>query len=235
MFASKLNRKGKTLSDPYRFRVKDPMSALTHFIAFVCAIVLTPVLIVHISKIGGGRAGISSLSIFMASMILLYGASSAYHTFDISNRVNKILKKIDHMMIFVFIAGSYTPICIMALGSKGLNLLIAVWSICIAGIVLKAFWVTCPKWFSSLLYISMGWLCINALPEIVASLSKSGFAWLLAGGIIYTLGGIIYALKFKKLNAYSKHFGSHEIFHIFVMAGSFCHFILMYRYLPILK
>ena len=102
------------------------------------------------------------------------------------------------------------------------------WVVALAGIAIKALWITCPKWFSSVLYIAMGWLCVFAVVPIVRALSPAGFGWLLAGGIIYTAGGVIYALKLPLFNARHKAFGTHEIFHLFVMAGSACHFVLMY-------
>lgn len=135
-------------------------------------------------------------------------------------------------MISVLIAGTYTPICLLVLDRKtGIPLLLLVWGIAIAGILIKAFWVYCPKWFSSVLYIGMGWTCVLAFTQILNTLSPAAFGWLLAGGIIYTIGGIIYALKLPIFNNRHKNFGSHEIFHLFVMAGSACHFIVMYAYL----
>ena len=107
---------------------------------------------------------------------------------------------------------------------------IIVWSIAAVGILIKACWITCPKWFSSIVYIGMGWVCLMGLPEILSSLSPSAFGWLLAGGIIYTVGGIIYALKLPIFNSRHQNFGSHEIFHLFVMAGSLCHYIVMYSF-----
>ena len=106
-----------------------------------------------------------------------------------------------------------------------------VWGLAITGILIKAFWVYCPKWVSSILYIGMGWTCVLAFSQILNNLTRSEFAWLLAGGIIYTIGGIIYALKLPIFNNKHKNFGSHEIFHLFVMGGSACHFIVMYSLL----
>ena len=147
-------------------------------------------------------------------------------------RINKILKKVDHMMISVMIAGSYTPVCLIVLkGRTGYTLCALVWGIAILGILVKAFWINCPKWFSSALYIGMGWLCVLAFTQIINSLSPSAFGWLLAGGLIYTVGGVIYALKLPLFNSRHKYFGSHEIFHLFVMGGSICHFIVMYVYI----
>lgn len=212
-----------------RFRLKDPISALTHFIGFVAAIFGMPVLLIRAAQFHKSDIALVSLSIFMMSMIFLYGASAAYHSFNLSERANRILKKIDHMMIFVLIAGSYTPVCIMVLEkSTGLPLLALVWGIAIAGIVLKACWVTCPKWFSSIIYIGMGWVCILAFKEIYYGLSLPAFAGLLAGGIFYTVGGVIYALKLRILSRHFQNFGAHELFHIFVMCGSLCHYMVMY-------
>jgi hemolysin III len=172
-----------------------------------------------------------SLSIFIISMILLYAASTIYHTLDISPKVNEMLKKMDHMMIFILIAGTYTPICTIAIGGQvGYGLLALVWSIAVVGIAIKAFWIHCPKWFSSVLYIGMGWVCVLAFTQLLNALSASAFGWLLAGGIIYTIGGVIYALKLPLFDERHKNFGTHEIFHLFVMAGSACHFIVMYSY-----
>ena len=178
------------------------------------------------------RIYIISLAIYAASLILLYAASTTYHTFDISAKVNTVLKKIDHMMISVLIAGSYTPVCLIVLkGKTGIILLSIVWAIAIAGILIKAFWVYCPKWVSSVLYIGMGWTCVLAFTQILNNMSPAAFGWLLAGGIIYTVGGVIYALKLPLFNNKHKNFGSHEIFHLFVMGGSACHFIVMYAFL----
>lgn len=217
----------------FHFHVKDPGSALTHFIAFVAAIFLTPVLLVHVALTGANFMTLTSLSVFMISMILLYGASSAYHTFNLSEHGNKVLKKIDHMMIFVLIAGSYTPVCLVVIGGTiGKTLLLLVWSIALVGMIFKMCWVTCPKWVSSVIYIGMGWVCLLAFPQIISSLPTTGFLWLLVGGIIYTVGGVIYALKFPVFGGKFRYFGSHELFHVFVMVGNLCHFVMMYYYMP---
>ena len=209
-------------------RIKDPGSAITHFIGMMMAMFASTPLLIKAAR-QPDKIHLLSLGIFIGSMILLYAASTLYHTLDLSQKANKMLKKIDHMMIFILIAGSYTPICMIALPQPlGMQLLALVWGIALVGIVVKMFWVTCPKWFSSVLYISMGWTCVLAFTRLINSLSGAAFAWLLAGGIIYTIGGVIYALKLPIFNAKHKFFGSHEIFHLFVMAGSICHFIVMY-------
>ncbi len=208
--------------------IKDPGSAITHFIGMLMAIFAAIPLLIQAAK-ERDSVYLVSLTVYAVSMVLLYAASTTYHTFDISKKVNTILKKIDHMMIFVLIAGSYTPICLLVLDRNiGIPLLILVWGIAIVGIFIKAFWVYCPKWVSSILYIGMGWTCVLAFGQMLNGLSTAEFGWLLAGGIIYTIGGIIYALKLPIFNMKHKNFGSHEIFHLFVMGGSACHFVVMY-------
>lgn len=210
--------------------LKDPGSAITHFIGMMMAIFSAVPLLIRALQ-HPEKVYVISLAVFIVSMILLYLASTVYHSFDISAHTNKILRKIDHMMIFILIAGTYTPVCLLVLKpDMGRLLLCLIWGIAIAGILIKAFWITCPKWFSSVLYISMGWTCVLAFSQLLNSLSAAAFGWLLAGGLIYTVGGIIYALKLPLFNSRHKNFGSHEIFHLFVMGGSFCHFIFMYHF-----
>ncbi|MDO4633940.1 MAG: hemolysin III family protein [Eubacteriales bacterium] len=211
-----------------KFRLKDPASCLTHFIAMIlCQLAAVPLLLLagrHPEPVYG-----ISVTAFILSMVMLYAASASYHGFDISERVNRVLRKMDHMMIFVMIAGSYTPVCLLVLDQHiGYILLALVWGVAIIGMLIKMFWITCPKWFSSLIYIGMGWLCLIALPQIFHGMTAMQFAWLFTGGVIYTIGGVIYALKLPIFNAKHQAFGSHEIFHLFVMGGSFCHFMLVY-------
>jgi hemolysin III len=210
--------------------IREPGSAITHFIAMMLAVFAAVPLLVKTGLSTGGQ-NFTAMVIFVLSMILLYGASATYHSVNLTGKALKLFKKIDHMMIFVLIAGSYTPVCLIVLDRPlGYKLLYAVWGIAVAGMIIKAFWVTCPKWFSSVLYIAMGWVCVFAFGQLWTTLPTPAFLWLLIGGIIYTVGGIIYALKLPLFNARHKYFGSHEVFHLFVMAGSLCHFIFMYLY-----
>lgn len=209
-------------------KIKDPGSAITHFIGMLMAVFAgIPLILKAVSELNA--ITLLSAVIYISSMILLYFASTIYHTFDVSEKINRRLKKFDHMMISVLIAGSYTPICLLVLEKPlGYFLLTVVWSFAVIGILIKAFWINCPKRFSSVLYIGMGWTCVLAFTQILNALSPAAFAWLLAGGVIYTIGGVIYALKLPIFNNRHKYFGSHEIFHLFVMGGSACHFIVMY-------
>ncbi len=210
--------------------IREPGSAITHFIGMLSAIAASAPLLIKAGVTSGVQCAVA-MGVFMCSMILLYGASTMYHSVNVSDKILKVFRKIDHMMIFVLIAGSYTPVCLIVLGGRqGYTLLSVVWGIAIVGMVIKAVWITCPKWFSSVIYIAMGWVCVAVFGTLLQTLPVQAFLWLLAGGIIYTIGGVIYALKLPIFNQHHKYFGSHEIFHLFVMAGSICHFIFMYRY-----
>lgn len=212
-------------------KLKDPGSAITHGIAMILAAFAAAPLLLKAFR-GPNQNHILSLAVFILSMILLYGASTLYHSLNLSEKSNLILRKLDHAMIFILIAGSYTPVCIIVIrGKTGLGLLALIWGIAMIGILLKMFYINCPHWLSSLIYISMGWTCILAFSPIVHNLPRPAFFLLLAGGIIYTVGGIIYALKLPLFNSLHKNFGSHEIFHLFVMGGSLCHYLMAYLYL----
>ena len=213
-----------------KLKLKDPWSAITHGIAGLLAIAGAVPLLLKAASGESTEAPLhtAALAIFILTMILLYAASTVYHSVDSSEKVNRRLRKMDHMMIFVMIAGSYTPICLIALHNRlGYILCGLVWSIAILGILFKGFWITCPKWLSSVLYIGMGWLCVLAFVPIFHSLPRAGFRWLLAGGIIYTI-------ELPLFNSRHKNFGSHEVFHVFIMLGSACHFILMYCFISTL-
>lgn len=210
--------------------IREPGSAITHYIAMLLSMVAAVPLLLKAesSKI---PSAITAMGIFILAMTLLYAASSLYHALNVKECVLKVFRKFDHMMIFVLIAGTYTPICMLVLkGKTGMSLLALIWGIAAVGMLLKIFWINCPKWLSSVIYIAMGWVCLLVFPVLMQKLSAAAFAWLFAGGVMYTVGGVVYALKLKGFNKIHKYFGSHEIFHLFVMAGSFCHFIVMYCY-----
>ena len=200
--------------------IREPGSALTHFIAMLLALCAAVPLLVR-AAVHSGVKSLTAMTVFMISMVLLYAASTIYHSVNCSGRILRIFRKMDHMMIFVLIAGTYTPVCLLTLPKpSGLMLLAAVWGIALVGIFIKGFWITCPKWFSSVLYIAMGWSCLSVLGQLFSLLPLHAFLWLLAGGLIYTAGGIIYALRLPLFDARHPMFGLHEIFHLFVMAGS---------------
>lgn len=211
--------------------IREPGSAITHYIGMLLSMAAAAPLLVK-AETSQIPSAITAMGIFILTMILLYAASSVYHALNVKDNILKVFRKLDHMMIFILIAGTYTPVCMLVLGGNtGMLLLAFIWGIAIGGILLKSFWINCPKWFSSIIYIGMGWACILVFPSLIEKLSTAAMLWLLAGGILYTSGGIIYALKLKKFNCVHKYFGSHEVFHLFVMAGSFCHFIVMYCFI----
>lgn len=209
-----------------KFKFKDPFSAISHLVFAVLAVFATPPLLFLAYQRRGTLALISML-LFMLSVFLLYSASATYHSFDISDQVNVRLKKIDHMMIYVLIAGSYSPICLIGLGNQtGIILFSVIWSLALLGILQALFFINAPKWVNSIIYIAMGWSCIFSFGQIKSLLLAPAFAWLLIGGVIYTVGGVIYALKVPLFNKNHK-ITSHDIFHLFCIGGSVSHYILM--------
>ena len=213
------------------FRVKDRLSALSHFIGFLCSIVLTPILLIKGALDGMSAAELGALSIFTLSMVLLYGASTAYHSFDLGdNDRNRRLRKLDHMMIPVLIAGTYTPLCVTTLRNNGgMTLLAVIWILAILSILFKAFRVNCPRFVSSVIYIAMGWACAPYLGALHSLLTPGGFRFLLLGGILYTTGGIIYATKLPMLEK-NREFRSHELFHLFILGGTLMHYLMVFSY-----
>lgn len=210
-------------------KIKDPVSALTHFVGAVLSCVAVVALILRALELGS-PLHLLSFAVFGISLVALYTASTVYHIIDKPEAMRQIFRRIDHMMIFVLIAGTYTPICLIALhGQTGYTLFAIIWAVAISGIIMKALWINAPRWLTAGLYILMGWLVIIAIQPIIRALPEAGFRWLFAGGIIYTIGGIIYALKWPLKN--NPWFGFHELFHLFVLGGSFCHFMLVIAYI----
>lgn len=207
---------------------REPANAITHLLGILFAFLGGVPLLIDAYNTDDVLYFVG-MTIYLISMILLYTASTLYHSLCISDKVTRRLKKLDHMMICVLIAGTYTPICLISLrGVVGYALLGIIWGFALVGILFKAFWVTCPKWVSSVLYVCMGWTCVLAFTKLWAALSTAAFWWLLAGGIIYTIGAIIYAMKLSLFNLKHESFGSHAIFHLFVLGGSVCHYIVMW-------
>lgn len=204
---------------------RDGVSAVSHFIGFLLAIAGTCVLIVRGVKTGGTLYA-ASFAVFGAAMMLLYLASATYHWLNLRERFTLILRKLDHAMIYVLIAGTYTPICIIALdGLWGISLLTAIWILALGGIFLTFFYFGAPRWLTTGIYILMGWLVVVAFVPLLHALPTAGLVWLLAGGLSYTVGGVIYGRKKSLVNL--PGFGFHEVFHMFVLGGSICHYMLM--------
>lgn len=200
-------------------KFRDPVSGGTHLAGALVGVAATFLLWLRASD---ARAAIA-FGIFGVSLVLLYLASSAYHLLDVSEGARKVLRRFDHSMIFVFIAGSYTPFCLISLrGPLGDRVLWAVWLFAAAGLGLKLVWLHAPRWLSTFVYLAMGWTVLTVVSPLSQALTPAGWAWLVAGGTCYTVGAVVYAIK--KPDPFPDVFGFHEIWHLFVLAGSFCHF-----------
>jgi hemolysin III len=174
--------------------------------------------------------GYVGAAVFASSLMALYTTSASYHIVPWPRRMQGIMKRLDHSMIFVLIAGTYTPFCLLALGlAWGIVMLSVVWSLAALGILLKVLWPSAPRWLGVALYLAVGWLAIVAAAEIVDNLDLAALATLLLGGVLYSIGGIIYALK--RPDPFPNVFGFHEVFHVFVIAGSVVHFTLVALFL----
>lgn len=206
--------------------MKEPGSALTHLIALILTLLAAGPLL----RFGGFEVSRKvALTIFVCSMATLYLASTLFHAICASPRFCLHLQRFDHASIYLLIAGSYTPICMISLDKPyGYRLLFVIWVIALVGILLTAFVTHFPKWASAVIYIAMGWMAAFSLPKLFRCMSPAAIFWLVAGGVIYTIGAIIYAMKMEDFNRRHPSFGNHEIFHLFVMAGSFCHFVMMF-------
>ncbi|WP_107037748.1 PAQR family membrane homeostasis protein TrhA [Brumimicrobium mesophilum] len=200
---------------------EEKLNVITHAFGFILSFVAVILLILKASFYGGILATVS-VSIFGASLIVLYAASTMYHNAKtIELRIK--LKIFDHAAIFVLIAGTYTPFTLITLeGSVGWLVFSVIWGMALIGITLKLFFTGRYKILSTIMYILMGWVIIFAVKPLVESLSSEGLFWLFAGGFFYTIGAIIYSIKKIKFN--------HAIFHLFVLGGSFCHFYSVYNY-----
>lgn len=215
-------------------KIKDPISGFSHLIGALLSIVGLVLLIVFASKYGEGAWDIISFSIFGAGLILLYTFSSLYHLLNLKEKATTILRKFDHIMIYILIAATYTPICLGPLrGPWGWTILGIVWGLAIVGIILTSVWINAPRLLTTAIYLAMGWTVIVAIYPIItifSSLNALGSLWwLVAGGILYTIGAIIYGLKWPHFK--NPYFGFHELFHLFILFGSFCHFWFIFHYI----
>jgi len=202
-------------------------SAITHGIGASLAMLGTVVLLLKCIALGCEIKQTISIIIYGVSMVCLYMASTLYHSIRVGVRGRIMLRKFDHSSIYLLIAGTYTPICVIVLrGLWGQYLLGAIWTFAVAGIILSILWINCPRSLSAVIYIAMGWTAVIAIQPILQALGREGMFWLLQGGILYTVGGVFYALKWPGKD--NPRFGCHEVFHLFVLLGSAAHFVLVY-------
>jgi hemolysin III len=209
------------------FRMKEPVNTCTHLITFALALAGLVYLVIASRS---SAAKVATMATYGATVIILFGASSLYHWIRTSPGKVLVLKKLDHAAIYLLIAGSYTPVFFY--GLKGVwkwAMLGTVWFLACAGIILKMWYINAPRWVSTSFYIGLGWIALVPFIQLVRNLPPGAIALMIAGGVFYTVGAAIYATK--RLNFFPGRFGFHEIFHLFVTAGSITHFIMVARYI----
>ena len=206
-----------------------PWSAITHGLGAVLAVAGAALLLVRAALLRLSPWHIVAFAIYGASMVCLYTASTLYHCLNTPVKGRLALRKLDHASIYLLIAGSYTPLCLGPLrtaGGWGWALFGVIWGLALAGTAMTLCWVNAPRWVTSTVYIAMGWVALVAMAPLSRALGASGLTWLLVGGILYTIGGVLYALKWPGRD--NPRFGCHEIFHVFILLGSIAHFVMFY-------
>jgi hemolysin III len=209
--------------------LREPINGFTHLAGAVLSFIGLLALVIKTTLNSPSTISLTAVIIFGLSMILLYAASATYHLVVSSDKVISFLRRLDHAMIFVLIAGSYTPFCLIALnGATGWILFGIIFMAAVAGVCFKLIWFNCPRWISTIIYVAMGWISILLIVPLYKALSLQGIALLIGGGIFYTIGALIYATKPEFLK--SKYLGFHEIFHVFIMLGTLTHFFCVFKY-----
>lgn len=209
--------------------LREPVNGFTHLAGAILSFIGLLALVIKTALQGHSTIALTAVIIFGISMILLYAASATYHLVVSSDKVISFLRRLDHTMIFLLIAGSYTPFCLIALkGVTGWVLFSIIITIAIVGISFKLIWFNCPRWLSTSIYVLMGWIAVFLMGPLKIALSTQGLLLLIIGGVFYTIGAVIYATKPNFLK--SKYLGFHEIFHIFIMLGTLTHFLCVFKY-----
>lgn len=220
--------RGECFMSTYLKKAREPISSYTHFIGAIVSAAGSVLLFIK-AYFDGVRdfSTLLALCAFCLSLILLYTASSVYHFSNGSDKLVLHLRRLDHSMIYVLIAGTYTPILLCYLSPpKSYTFVIVMWAVALAGIVLKICWFGAPRWLGTLLYLLMGW-AILADVSVFSKMGVGALIFLVLGGVSYTAGGIMYAIKKPNI---SKKLGFHELFHLFVLGGSLFHYLLVFFY-----
>jgi len=208
--------------------IRDPISSLSHLVGAILSIIGL-YLLLNRNIAGDTVYHTISFSVFGIAMIILYSTSALYHWLPSTNKYLPLLRKIDHIMIFVFIAASNTPICLVSIrGGWGWSIFASVWAITVGGFIFKLFWMNAPRFLYTSIYLLMGWMIVIGIYPLTKVMQMQGIMLLTFGGILYSIGAVIYASK--KPNPLPGTFGFHEIFHLFIMAGSLSHYLMMYYY-----
>ncbi len=206
-----------------RSRLREPFCGLSHLVGALLSVVGLIALLI----LARGRLWyVIGYSIYGSSLILLYTASALYHSLHVGPKWADRLQRWDHIAIYLLIAGTYAPLCLVPLhGALGWRLLTAVYAIALVGIAEQVFWKNAPGWVCVVLYIAMGWMAVLALPGLHAALPGQAVNWLIAGGVVYSAGTVVYATNRPTL--WPGKFSAHDLWHLFVLGGSACHFVLM--------
>lgn len=216
-------------SDPSRIarrKIREPFNGLSHLLG---ALLGVAALVVLVCLAPNKPWHISGFAIYGATLILLYTASALYHSLPVSERGVKRLLMFDRVGIYLLIAGTYTPLCLVPLrGAWGWSLLGVVWSLALLGSLCEIIWRGAPQWITTGLYLVMGWLAVFAFGPLMQTLTGAGLVWLVAGGVVYTVGAVVCLTGRPRL--WPGAFGAHELWHLFVLGGSACHFVMMVRF-----
>lgn len=202
-------------------KLREPVNSLTHWGGAILALIgLIALLIIGWDT----PAKIISFAIYGISLIFMFSASATYHMVRVKDKALEIFRKVDHAAIYMLIAGTYTPFCVNAFeGFWKWGMLTIIWSLALIGIVVKIFYIRAPRWLNAGIYVLMGWLSVAAAGQMLAALPTWVFAWLIAGGVVYTLGAVVYATKI--FNFKPGVFGFHEVWHIFVLLAAAAHYV----------
>lgn len=215
-------------------RVKEPFNGISHLAGAAAAALVTVLMARQAALRGGARASLPFI-VYGASMVLLYLASGTYHLLDVGERLHVLLRRFDHISISLLIAGTYTPICLVALrGRLGAIVCWVVWGLAAAVILTDVFWLEAPRGIKTALYVALGWVAIWVLVPLERAVGWAGMAWMLAGGVVYSAGALLYALK--RPDPWPRVIGFHGIWHLFVLGGSACFVVMVWRYvLPLVS
>ncbi|MCL2563159.1 MAG: hemolysin III family protein [Oscillospiraceae bacterium] len=207
-----------------------PWSAVTHGLGAALGLCAAPFLLLRAYNSGLSGA-VPAMAVYLATLIGLYTASTLYHSLRTGEKGRIALRKIDHLNIYYLIAGTYTPFCVLALGGTlGIVLLSVIWGLALAGTAVNIVWIHLPRWLTSGIYIAMGWIAIGAIYPLSLAIGGAGTFWLIFGGVLYTAGGVLYAVKWP--GKHNPRFGCHEIFHVFILLGSIAQFMAVLHTLP---
>jgi hemolysin III len=206
--------------------LKPRLRGWLHAYAAAISLATGATLIAVAAALRGAPAGVTT-AIYGATVTLLFGTSALYHRRDWTPAAHRVMKRLDHSMIFVFIAGTYTPIAALTLtGKTALAVLLVVWAGALAGVGLQVGWAGAPRWLSAPCYVALGWVAVFVLPDLLHNAGVAAFVLILAGGVFYTVGAVVYAMK--RPDPWPGTFGFHEVFHLCTLVAATCHYVAVW-------